>query len=70
MSGINKVILIGNLGADPETKYLPSGTAVTNMTIATSEKWKDKDTGQMNEKTEWHRVKSKVFIKDLQEKSE
>lgn len=54
--GINKVILIGNLGKDPEVRYMPSGGAVANLTIATSENWKDKQTGQMQERTEWHRV--------------
>ena len=54
--GINKVILVGNLGQDPETRYMPSGGAVTNVTIATSETWKDKQTGQPQERTEWHRV--------------
>jgi single-strand DNA-binding protein len=54
--GVNKVILIGNLGADPETRYMPSGSAVTNLRIATSETWKDKETGQTQEKTEWHSV--------------
>ena len=54
--GINKVILVGNLGADPETRYMPSGKAVTNLRIATSEGWKDKQTGDMQERTEWHRV--------------
>jgi single-strand DNA-binding protein len=54
--GINKVILVGNLGADPETRYMPSGKAVTNIRIATSEGWKDKQTGDMQERTEWHRV--------------
>ena len=53
---VNKVILIGNLGKDPEVKFLPSGNAVCNLTLATSEKWKDKNTGQPQEKTEWHRV--------------
>ena len=56
MSGVNKVILIGNLGADPETRYLPDGNAVTNINLATSESWKDKNSGQKQEKTEWHRV--------------
>lgn len=55
-NGINKVILIGNLGQDPETRYMPSGGAVTNISIATSETWKDKQTGQPQERTEWHRV--------------
>jgi len=54
--GVNKVIIIGNLGNDPETKYMPSGNAVTNITVATSESWKDKQTGQKQERTEWHRV--------------
>ncbi|MBD1577232.1 MULTISPECIES: single-stranded DNA-binding protein [Vibrio] len=54
--GINKVILVGNLGNDPEIRYLPSGGAVANITIATSESWRDKATGEQREKTEWHRV--------------
>ena len=54
--GVNKVILVGNVGGDPETRYLPNGNAVTNITLATSEAWKDKQTGQPQEKTEWHRV--------------
>jgi single-strand DNA-binding protein len=54
--GVNKVILIGNLGQDPEVRYMPNGGAVTNITVATSETWKDKNTGEMQEKTEWHRV--------------
>ena len=54
--GINKVILIGNLGADPEIKYMPSGEAVANLNLATSESWKDKNTGEQVERTEWHRV--------------
>ena len=54
--GINKVILVGNCGQDPETKYLPSGGAVTNISLATSESWKDKQTGEAKERTEWHRV--------------
>jgi single-strand DNA-binding protein len=56
MSGINKVILIGNLGKDPETRYMPSGKAATNFSIATSERFKDKETGEPQERTEWHRV--------------
>src|SRR5215213_3772699 len=55
MASVNKVILIGNLGADPETRYLPSGDAVTNIRIATSENWKDKS-GEKQEHTEWHRI--------------
>ncbi|EHR41219.1 MAG: single-stranded DNA-binding protein [Alishewanella agri] len=54
--GINKVILIGNLGQDPEVRYMPQGGAVANLSIATSESWKDKATGEMKEQTEWHRV--------------
>lgn len=56
MASVNKVLLIGNLGADPETKYLPSGDAVTNIRIATTDKWKDKASGEMKEQTEWHRI--------------
>ncbi|MCB1923543.1 MAG: single-stranded DNA-binding protein, partial [Gammaproteobacteria bacterium] len=54
--GVNKVILIGNLGQDPEVRYMPNGGAVCNITVATSETWKDKNTGESQEKTEWHRV--------------
>src|SRR5579862_1067980 len=54
--GINKVILIGNLGADPETRAMPSGSSVANLRIATSESWRDKQTGEQQERTEWHRV--------------
>jgi len=54
--GINKVILVGNLGADPETRYMPSGGAVTNLSIATSETWKDKQSGEQKDRTEWHKV--------------
>ncbi|MGB5179332.1 MAG: single-stranded DNA-binding protein [Gammaproteobacteria bacterium] len=54
--GVNKVILIGNLGKDPEVRYMPNGNAVANITLATSESWKDKQTGEPQEKTEWHRV--------------
>ena len=54
--GINKVILVGNLGADPDTRYMPSGKAVTNIRIATSDSWKDKQTGDQQERTEWHSV--------------
>jgi len=62
--GINKVILIGNLGQDPETRYMPSGGAVTNITLATSETWTDKQTGEPQERTEWHRA---VFFNRLAE---
>ena len=54
--GINKVILVGNLGADPEVRYMPSGGAVTSLSLATSESWTDKNSGQKQERTEWHRV--------------
>jgi single-strand DNA-binding protein len=54
--GVNKVILVGNLGADPDTRYMPSGKAVTNIRIATSESWKDKQTGDQQERTEWHSI--------------
>ncbi len=56
MAGINKAILIGNLGRDPEVRYTPDGTAVANFSIATSDQWKDKNTGEKREKTEWHRI--------------
>ena len=62
--GINKVIIVGNCGQDPETRYLPSGGAVTNISLATSESWKDKNTGEQQERTEWHRV---VFFNRLGE---
>ncbi len=62
--GVNKVILIGNLGKDPEVKYMPSGDAVANITLATSDTWNDKSTGEKKEKTEWHRV---VFFGKLAE---
>lgn len=55
-NGVNKVIIVGNLGGDPEVRYMPNGNAVTNITVATSEKWKDKQTGQDQERTEWHRI--------------
>lgn len=54
--GINKVILIGNIGSEPEVRYLPNGNAVANVTLATSDSWKDKQTGQLQERTEWHRI--------------
>jgi len=56
MASVNKVIIVGNLGADPETRYLPSGEAVTNIRVATSDRWKDKASGEMKEATEWHRI--------------
>ncbi|NQZ32364.1 MAG: single-stranded DNA-binding protein [Oceanospirillaceae bacterium] len=62
--GVNKVILIGNVGGDPEVRYMPNGSAVTTITLATSESWKDKQTGQTQERTEWHRV---VFFNRLGE---
>lgn len=64
MASINKVILVGNLGQDPEVKYMPSGGAVTNLSIATTDSWKDKSTGEKRENTEWHRV---VFFNRLAE---
>lgn len=64
MASVNKVILVGNLGADPETRYLPSGDAVTNVRLATTESWKDKTSGEKKELTEWHRV---VFFRRLAE---
>ena len=62
--GINKVILVGNLGRDPETRYMPSGGAVTNVSIATSKSWRDRDSGEQKERTEWHRI---VFFNRLAE---
>jgi single-strand DNA-binding protein len=62
--GVNKVILLGNLGKDPEVKYMPNGNAVANITLATSETWNDKNSGEKKEKTEWHRV---VFFGKLAE---
>ena len=62
--GINKVILVGHLGKDPEVRYSPNGAAIANITIATSEGWKDKQTGEQQERTEWHRV---VFFSRLAE---
>ena len=62
--GVNKVILLGNLGKDPEVKYMPNGNAVANITLATSETWSDKSSGEKKEKTEWHRV---VFFGKLAE---
>ena len=64
MASVNKVILVGNLGQDPEVRYLPSGGAVTNISIATTDTWKDKETGEKRERTEWHRV---VFFARLAE---
>ena len=62
--GVNKVILVGNVGNDPEVRYMPNGNAVANVSLATSETWKDKNTGDQQEKTEWHRV---VFFNRLAE---
>jgi single-strand DNA-binding protein len=56
MASVNKVIIVGNIGRDPETRYMPSGDAVTNISVATSDRYKDKQTGEMKETTEWHRV--------------
>ncbi len=62
--GVNKVIIVGNCGKDPETRYMPSGGAVTNITVATSEQWTDKQSGQKQERTEWHNI---VFFNRLAE---
>lgn len=62
--GVNKVILIGNVGSDPEVRYLPNGNAVANITLATTDSWKDKQTGQQQDRTEWHRI---VFFGKLAE---
>lgn len=64
MASVNKVILIGNLGQNPEVRYMPNGDAVANITMATTDTWKDKGTGERQEKTEWHRV---VFYRKLAE---
>lgn len=64
MASVNKVIIVGNLGRDPETRYMPNGDAVTNITVATTENWKDKNTGEKKELTEWHRV---TFYRKLAE---
>ena len=64
MAAVNKVILIGNLGADPEVRYMPNGDAVANIRLATTESWKDKNSGEKKEMTEWHRV---VFYRKLAE---
>ena len=64
MASVNKVILVGNLGADPETRYMPNGDAVANIRLATTESWKDKSSGEKKEITEWHRV---VFYRKLAE---
>ncbi len=64
MASVNKVILVGNLGADPETRYMPNGDAVCNIRVATTESWKDKQSGEKKEITEWHRV---VFYRKLAE---
>ena len=64
MNGINKVIIVGTLGRDPEVRHFQDGTAVANCSMATSERWKDKNSGEMQEKTEWHRV---VFFRRLAE---
>ena len=56
MASVNKVIIVGNIGRDPETRFLPSGDALTNISVATSDRYKDKATGEMKETTEWHRI--------------
>lgn len=65
MSGVNKVIIVGNLGNDPETRTFPDGGSITNISVATSEKWKDKQTGQDQERTEWHRVVFKGRLAEI-----
>ena len=64
MASINKVIVVGNLGKDPETRYMPNGEAVTNITVATTDSWKDKNTGEKKDQTEWHRI---TFYRKLAE---
>jgi len=64
MASVNKVIIVGNLGRDPETRYMPNGDAVTNIAVATTESWKDKNTGEKKELTEWHRI---TFYRKLAE---
>ena len=64
MASVNKVIVVGNLGRDPETRYMPNGEAVTNIAVATTESWKDKATGEKKEQTEWHRI---TFYRKLAE---
>jgi len=64
MASVNKVIIVGNLGRDPETRYMPNGEAVTNITVATTDSWKDKNTGEKKELTEWHRI---TFYRKLAE---
>ena len=64
MASVNKVIIVGNLGRDPETRYMPNGEAVTNVAVATTESWKDKNTGEKKELTEWHRI---TFYRKLAE---
>lgn len=64
MASVNKVILVGNVGADPETRYAPSGDCITNIRLATTDSWKDKNSGEKKEETEWHRI---VFFKKLAE---
>ncbi|GAC1406391.1 MAG: single-stranded DNA-binding protein [Burkholderiaceae bacterium] len=64
MASVNKVIIVGNLGRDPETRYMPNGEAVTNIAVATTESWKDKNSGEKKELTEWHRV---TFYRKLAE---
>lgn len=64
MASVNKVIIVGNLGRDPETRYMPNGEAVTNIAVATTERWKDKNSGEKKELTEWHRI---TFYRKLAE---
>jgi single-strand DNA-binding protein len=65
MASVNKVILVGNLGADPETRYMPNGDPITNIRIATTSRWKDKQTGENKEETEWHRVVFRARLAEI-----
>lgn len=65
MASVNKVILVGNLGADPETRFMPNGDAVANIRLATTESWKDKETGEKKELTEWHRVVFRAKLAEI-----
>ena len=67
--GVNKVILVGNLGKDPEVRYMPNGNAIANITLATTDSWKDKQSGEWQEKTEWHRVVAWRYLAEKAERS-
>lgn len=68
MSGVNRAIILGNLGKDPEVRYMASGSAVTSITVATSESWKDKQTGEKEERTEWHNITAFGKLAEIMEK--